>query len=103
MKVKLDRYEREIEKHADKSVPVSKEERKRIEALIEKSRNERKTRNINIRISEQDLHSLRVRSSKEGIPYQTLIASILHKYLNERLVDEQSVIKAVKLLQGRKK
>ena len=103
MKVKLDRYEREIEKHADKSVPVSKEERKRIEALIEKSRNERKTRNINIRISEQDLHSLRVRSSKEGIPYQTLIASILHKYINERLVDEQSVIKAVKLLQGRKK
>ncbi len=103
MKFKLDRYEREIEKHAEESVPVSKAERKRIEALIEKSRKERKTRNINIRISEQDLYMLRRRSVEEGIPYQTLISSVLHKYLTDRLVDEDIIRKTVRLLQGRKK
>ncbi len=103
MKFKLDKYEKEIEKNADKSVPVSKEERMRIEALIEKSRKEKKSRNINIRISEQDLYNLRLRSAEEGIPYQTLIASILHKYLDNRLVDEESIMKAVRLLRGGKK
>lgn len=38
-----------------------------------------KTRNINIRISERDLHRLKVKSIEEGIPYQTLASSILHK------------------------
>jgi len=103
MKFKLDKYEREIEKNADKSVPVSKEERMRIEALIEKSRNEKKSRNINIRINEQDLYNLRLRSAEEGIPYQTLITSVLHKYLEGRLVDEESIRKALRLLQGGKK
>lgn len=103
MKAKLDRFERVIEKHADKSIPVSGTERKRIEALIEKSRVERKTRNVNIRISEQDLYMLRQRSVEEGIPYQTLVTSILHKYLTKRLVDEESIVKTVQLLQGRKK
>ncbi len=103
MKFKLDKYEREIEKYAHESVPVTGIERKRIEALIEKSRIERKTRNINIRISEQDLYNLRLRSAEEGIPYQTLITSIIHKYLANKLVDEESIKKTVKLLQGRKK
>lgn len=38
-----------------------------------------KTRNINIRISERDLHRLKAKSVEEGIPYQTLASSILHK------------------------
>ncbi len=38
-----------------------------------------KTRNINIRISERDLHRLKSKSIEEGIPYQTLASSILHK------------------------
>lgn len=39
----------------------------------------RKNKNINIRLSERDLHRLRVKAAEEGIPYQTLAASILHK------------------------
>lgn len=35
---------------------------------------------INIRISEQDLEHIKQRAAYEGLPYQTLIASILHKY-----------------------
>ncbi|MGH7196114.1 MAG: hypothetical protein ACREGA_05070 [Candidatus Saccharimonadales bacterium] len=38
-----------------------------------------KTRNINIRLAERDLQKLKARAVQEGIPYQTLAASILHK------------------------
>lgn len=38
-----------------------------------------KKRNINIRLSERDLHRLKVKAIEEGIPYQTLATSILHK------------------------
>ena len=38
-----------------------------------------KTRNINIRLSEQDLYRLKARAVEEGLPYQTLVSSIVHK------------------------
>jgi predicted DNA binding CopG/RHH family protein len=38
-----------------------------------------KTRNINIRLSERDLYKLKKKAIEEGIPYQTLASSILHK------------------------
>ncbi len=40
----------------------------------------KKNRKINIRISENDLLALQRRAAREGIPYQTLIGSVLHKY-----------------------
>lgn len=39
-----------------------------------------KRKNINIRLTVQDLHRLKVKAMEEGLPYQTLAASILHKY-----------------------
>lgn len=48
----------------------------------------RKDKCINIRISEKDLIALQKRAIREGIPHQTLISSILHKYLTGTLVDE---------------
>ena len=47
----------------------------------------RKDRRVNIRISEKDLRGLQKRALEEGIPYQTLISSVLHKYLAGSLVD----------------
>ncbi len=41
-----------------------------------------KTRNINIRITERVLSRLKAKAIEEGIPYQTLVSSILHKYVN---------------------
>ena len=38
-----------------------------------------KTKNINIRLSERDLYRLKAKAIEEGIPYQTLASSILHK------------------------
>ena len=43
----------------------------------------RKNKRINIRISEYDLALIREKAMKEGLPYQTLIASILHKYARQ--------------------
>jgi predicted DNA binding CopG/RHH family protein len=40
----------------------------------------KKNRKINIRISENDLSALQRRAAREGIPYQTLIGSVLHKF-----------------------
>ena len=45
----------------------------------------RKDKRINIRISSRDLDALRKRALREGIPYQTLVTSILHKYVDGRL------------------
>ncbi|MGH7859446.1 MAG: antitoxin [Candidatus Binatia bacterium] len=47
----------------------------------------RKTERVNIRISRHDLDALRSRAAEEGLPYQTLMASVLHKYVSGRLHD----------------
>lgn len=78
--------------------PVGPDKRKRIEGILER---DRKTRNINIRIREHDLALLKQRAEEEGVPYQTLISSVLHKYVSERLLDEQDILKSIALLQGK--
>ena len=47
----------------------------------------KKDKRINIRISSRDLTSLQRRALEEGIPYQTLVSSILHKYVSGGLRD----------------
>ena len=42
----------------------------------------RKDKRVNIRISEKDLLALQKHAMRQGIPYQTLISSVLHKYIN---------------------
>jgi predicted DNA binding CopG/RHH family protein len=44
-----------------------------------------KDRRVNIRLSSGDLGDIQVKALEEGIPYQTLIASVLHKYVTGRL------------------
>ena len=47
-----------------------------------------KDKRVNIRMSERDLVRLQKTAAQEGLPYQTLISSILHKYINGRLVEK---------------
>lgn len=47
-----------------------------------------KNRRVNIRLSEKDLEEIKVRALEEGIPYQTLMGSVLHKYVSGRLVEK---------------
>ena len=49
-----------------------------------------KDRRVNIRLSSPDLMDIQARALEEGIPYQTLIASVLHKYLSGRLIEKPS-------------
>lgn len=97
MKAKLDSAERSIERSAASYRPASGKTRKRVEAILERSR---KSRNINIRISEATLAELKRRSEQEGLPYQTLISSILHKYLMNRLVDQEAISKSLQMLRS---
>ena len=47
----------------------------------------KKDKRINIRISNRDLIAVQSRASEEGIPYQTLVSSIIHKYISGSLRD----------------
>lgn len=49
-----------------------------------------KDKRINIRLSSPDLMDIQARALEEGIPYQTFIASVLHKYASGRLVEKPS-------------
>jgi predicted DNA binding CopG/RHH family protein len=48
----------------------------------------KKDRRINIRISSKDLEELQLFAVEDGIPYQTLISSILHRFLSGRLIEK---------------
>lgn len=51
-----------------------------------------KNRRVNIRISAIDLEGLQAKAAAEGLPYQTLMASVLHKYVSGRLVDGPALV-----------
>ena len=47
----------------------------------------RKDRRVNIRISSKDLDELQLIAAEDGLPYQTLMASVLHRYVSGGLVE----------------
>jgi len=95
MKVKLDSFEQSIEDNAEKFIPLSDTEKNEVETIINAAN---KTKNINIRISAYDIEKVKQLSTEEGIPYQTLISSVIHKYITGKLVDEKTVLKSMELL-----
>ena len=46
-----------------------------------------KTRRVNLRVTERDFNLAHARAREEGIPYQTLLSSVIHKYLSGRLTE----------------
>ena len=88
---KTDDYELEVlsayEKGQLKSV-ASKTELARFKAAARATAI--KDRRVNIRLSSGDLSDIQVRALEEGVPYQTLIASVLHKYVTGRLTEPQA-------------
>ena len=82
-KIKLDKEEAEllasVEAGEWRSVPNFEQEKKKAQKIA--AATFKKDRRVNIRISSKDLIGLQKRALEEGIPYQTLISSILHKYL----------------------
>ena len=89
----VDAYEREIltafEKGSLKSVATKAE----LETFRAAARaTALKDRRVNIRLSSIDLKDIQVKALEEGMPYQTLIASVLHKYVSGRLVEPNRLI-----------
>ncbi len=82
----LDKEEQDIEKAFDsgklQSVNNTQKEKKRIQSHVASSL--KKTRTINIRLSESDLLKLKAKAFEEGIPYQTYFTSIVHKSLTRQ-------------------
>ena len=75
----LEAFEKGKLKRSKKAANTQKRHQEYAEALFKKDAR------INIRLSSKDLRGLQKRALEEGIPYQTLIASILHKYVEGRL------------------
>ena len=48
-----------------------------------------KTRRVNLRMTERDFLLAHARAREEGLPYQTLLSSVIHKYLSGRLTDRR--------------
>jgi predicted DNA binding CopG/RHH family protein len=86
--VKLDQEEQELLDafEADEFESVLTEERKNLLAQSAEA-TFKKDKRINIRISSRDLAALQRRALEEGLPYQSLVASVLHKYVSGSLRD----------------
>ncbi len=92
MKLKLVKEEQEILDSFEKGewVPVKNSSKRKAE-IINYARNTfKKDKRLNIRISERDLNELQKRALSEGLPYQTFVSSIIHKFLNGKLVESKN-------------
>jgi predicted DNA binding CopG/RHH family protein len=69
-----------------KSVRKLKEQKEQYRAYARATL--RKDKRVNIRISEKDLRDLQKHAVRQGIPYQTLISSVLHKYISGRFIEK---------------
>ena len=89
---KLDRYERGVLRAYEKGALVSARPTKaQMGAFRDAARATFiKNRRVNIRLSAVDLMDIQARALEEGVPYQTLIASVLHKYVAGRLRETRS-------------
>ena len=89
---KLDSFEEDVlsdyERGAFKTTSPSREKLAKFKAAA--TATFIKDRRINIRLSAPDLMDIQARAMEEGIPYQTFIASVLHKYVSGRLIEKPS-------------
>jgi predicted DNA binding CopG/RHH family protein len=92
IKMKLNKQEKEIVESVERgdwrSVRGVKKQTKRYQEYAKAT--VRKDKRVNIRMSEKDLIRIRKKAMEEGLPYQILISSVLHRYANGRLVDKAS-------------
>ncbi|MGB4067885.1 MAG: hypothetical protein WBK08_07630 [Nitrospira sp.] len=92
MKKRRPSYEEQIAKEYEKgrfkSVAPSKSELNRFKDAARATFI--KNRRVNVRLSSPDLMDIQTRAAEEGVPYQTLIASVLHKFVTGRFTENSS-------------
>lgn len=95
-KLKLDKFEKEIEESLEHGEwqELPKSEVNRFEKLAKHSAERRKREaRVNIRLNQDDVDLIRSRADEEGLGYQTLMSSVLHKYATGRLVEKNMLDK----------
>ena len=78
-----------IEEQNPRSVDNLAEKIEKIKTAVTAKYTKRKA--INIKVLESDLERLKAKALEEGMPYQTLLNSVLHKYLTGQLVDKERI------------
>ena len=88
-KIELDTYEKSIlaDFESGKLRPVKNSAKILKEHAMYAKNTLRKNKRINIRISSKDLEVIQNKAVTEGLPYQTLISSLIHKYASGRLAE----------------
>lgn len=91
--MKLNKYEKEIEEalEAGEFESVQNLEHEIAVAREMAENHSRKDQRMNIRISQRDLERLKSKAMDEGIPYQTLVTSVLHKYVSGKLKEDKEL------------
>ena len=74
---------------------ISKSKKEKIDKIILRAR---KNRAISLRITNFDLEKIKEKANNDGIPYQTLINTILHKYITNQLYEKEEIIKSIKII-----
>ena len=89
MKTKLTKEEKKILDSFEKGewIPVTDLSKRKKELAAYARNTLRKDKRLNIRISERDLLELQRKAVNEGLPYQTYVSSIIHKFINGTLVE----------------
>ena len=72
----------------DEWQPVNNIEQEKEKAMAAARNTVKKDKRINLRLTQKDYRQMQIKAIEEGIPYQTLISSIVHKYLNGSLVSK---------------
>jgi len=69
----------------DEWQPVKNIDQERKKAMAAARNTLKKDKRINLRLTQKDYHQIQIKAIEEGIPYQTLISSLVHKYLSGSL------------------
>lgn len=92
MKPKLTKEEQEILDSYERGewVPVKNFSKRKAELMRYARNTLKKDKRLNIRISERDLTELQKQAVREGLPYQTYVSSIIHKFINGKLIEAKN-------------
>ena len=88
----LDNEEQELIKSLEKDVWMPSKDLDGWKTILSKAATNTLTKDqrMNIRVTKKDLDSIKLKAAEEGLPYQTLVASIIHKYVTGRLAEKQA-------------
>jgi predicted DNA binding CopG/RHH family protein len=91
--MKLDKEEKNILESLDsKKMKLSKPSKKKINAIISGAKNTfKKDKRVNLRLYDHDYKGIQKKALEMGMPYQTLISTLIHRYVENELISKRNV------------